>query len=73
MRLFTLLEVAAGESGLDFSAFLDALKAAITPQQVLTVLSAVVAIGMTFYLMWLGVRKATGAFTAAVSRGRLKI
>lgn len=59
--------------GLDFSVLLDALTKAITPTQVLAVLAAVIGVGMTFFLMWLGVRKAVTAFTAAVSRGKLRI
>ncbi len=73
MRLFTLLEVATGASDMDFSILIDALKISITPQQVLVVLASVIGVGMGFFLMWLGSRKATGAFTAAVSHGKIKI
>ena len=60
-------------SSIDFSAYITALTGSITVTQVLTVLAAVVGVGMTFFLMWLGVRKATRAFTVAVSTGRIRI
>lgn len=58
---------------IDFSGYISALTASITVAQVLTVLAAVVGVGMTFFLMWLGVRKATRGFTTAVSTGRIRI
>ena len=58
---------------IDFSAFITALTGSITPAQVLTVLASVVGVGMAFFLMWLGVRKATRAFTSAVASGRIRI
>lgn len=58
---------------IDFTGYIAALKASITVAQVLTVLAAVVGVGMTFFLMWLGVRKATRGFTTAVSTGRIRI
>lgn len=60
-------------ASIDFSSFLNALTSSITPAQVLTVLAAVIGVGMAFFLMWLGVRKATKAFTSAVSTGRIRI
>lgn len=60
-------------STIDFSGYISALTASITVAQVLTVLAAVVGVGMTFFLMWLGVRKATRGFTTAVSTGRIRI
>lgn len=60
-------------STIDFSAFITALTASITVTQVLTVLASVVGVGMTFFLMWLGVRKATRAFTSAVASGRIRL
>lgn len=60
-------------ASIDFSSFISALTASITPAQVLTVLAAVIGVGMAFFLMWLGVRKATKAFTSAVSTGRIRI
>lgn len=60
-------------SSIDFSGFLTALTGSITTAQVLTVLASVVGVGMAFFLMWLGVRKATRAFTSAVANGRIRI
>ena len=62
-----------GTSTIDFSAFITALTGSITPAQVLTVLASVVGVGMAFFLMWLGVRKATRAFTSAVATGKIRI
>lgn len=58
---------------IDFSGYISALTGAITTAQVLTVLASVVGVGMAFFLMWLGVRKATRAFTSAVASGRIRI
>lgn len=60
-------------NAVDFSGLLSALTGSITPAQVLAVLASVVGVGMAFFLMWLGVRKAVRAFTSAVSRGSLNI
>lgn len=60
-------------STIDFSGYITALTGSITVAQVLTVLSSVVGVGMIFFLMWLGVRKATRGFTTAVSTGRIRI
>lgn len=66
--------IAEGEvSAIDFSAFISALTGSISVTQVLTVLASVVGVGMTFFLMWLGVKKATRSFTTAVSTGRIRI
>lgn len=70
MKLFLLGEVAPT---VDFSGFITALTGAITPAQVLAVLASVVGVGIVFFLMWLGVRKAVTGFTSAVSKGKLKI
>lgn len=60
-------------NAIDFSAYITALTSSITVAQVLTVLASVVGVGMIFFLMWLGVRKATRGFTTAVSTGRIRI
>lgn len=62
-----------GAASIDFSAFITALTGSITAAQVLTVLASVVGVGMTFFLMWLGVKKAVRSFTTAVSTGRIRI
>lgn len=58
---------------IDFTGFITALTSSITVAEVLTVLASVVGVGMTFFLMWLGVRKATRAFTSAVASGRIRL
>lgn len=60
-------------SSIDFSGYITALTGTISVAQVLAVLSSVVGVGMAFFLMWLGVRKATRSFTTAVSTGRIHI
>lgn len=58
---------------IDFQSFITALTGSITPAEVLTVLGSVIGVGMAFFLMWLGVRKATRAFTSAVASGKIRI
>ncbi len=70
-RLFQVGETTAGS--VDFTVLLDALKNSITPAQVLGVLAAVIGVGMVFFLMWLGVRKAITAFTSSLAKGKLRI
>lgn len=62
-----------GSTAIDFAGYITALTESITVAQVLTVLASVVGVGMSFFLMWLGVRKATRGFTTAVSTGRIRI
>lgn len=73
MSLFQIGDGAAAVSSIDFTSYITALTGSITPAQVLTVLAAVVGVGMAFFLMWLGVRKATKGFTTAVSTGRIRV
>lgn len=67
------MDGAVAASSIDFSGYITALTGTITVTQVLAVLSSVVGVGMIFFLMWLGVRKATRGFTTAVSTGRIRI
>ena len=60
-------------AAIDFTEFIAALTGSITTTQVLTVLASVVGVGMGFFLMWLGVRKAVNAFTSAVASGRIRL
>lgn len=57
----------------DFSSFIAALTGSITVTEILAVLAQVVGIGMAFFLMWLGVRKAVRVFSAAVKSGKIRI
>lgn len=65
--------LAAEVASVDLSSFLTSLTGSITPAQVLTILGTVIGVGMSFFLMWLGVRKAVRAFTTAVQNGKIKI
>lgn len=56
----------------DFSGLITALQAAITPAQLLTILGTVIGVGMTFVLMWFGVRKIIKIFTNALENGKLR-
>lgn len=67
-RLFSL-----GAVEVDLSSFITALTGSITPTQILTVLSSIVGVGMAFFLMWLGIRKAVIAFISAVRSGRIRL
>ncbi len=62
-----------GATAIDFTAFITALTGSITVAQVLAVLASVVGVGMVFFLMWLGVRKAVRSFTSAVASGRIRL
>ena len=48
-----------------------ALVASITPAQTVTVLAAVISAGMTFVLMWFGVRKLIKIFKKALINGKI--
>lgn len=52
---------------------ITALTGSITPGDIVTVLAAVVGCGMTFVLVWFGARKLKTIFTAAVTKGKIKI
>lgn len=62
-----------GAVEVDLSSFITQLTGAITPTDILTVLGSVVGVGMAFFLMWLGIRKAIGAFSNAVKTGKIRL
>ena len=47
----------------------EALIKSITPSQIITVLASIVGVGMTFVLMWFGVRKLISIFKNSVLYG----
>lgn len=51
----------------------EALVASITPAQIVAVLAAMVGVGMTFVLMWFGVRKLISIFRKAVTKGKISV
>ena len=50
-----------------------ALVASITPTQIVTILAAMIGVGMSFVLMWFGVRKLISIFRKAVTRGKISV
>ena len=48
-----------------------ALVSSITPSQLITILAAIVGVGMTFVLMWFGARKLKQIFVSAVTKGKI--
>ena len=50
-----------------------ALVASITPGQIVSVLAAIIGVGMTFVLMWFGVRKLVSIFKKAVTKGKISV
>ena len=48
-----------------------ALTASITPAQIVAVLAGIIGVGMTFVLMWFGVRKLISIFRKAVTKGKI--
>lgn len=50
-----------------------ALVASITPGQIVTVLAGIIGVGMTFVLMWFGVRKLISIFKKAVTKGKISV
>lgn len=51
----------------------EALTASITPGQIVAVLAAIIGVGMTFVLMWFGVRKLISIFRKAVTKGKISV
>lgn len=49
------------------------LVGSITPAQIVTVLAAMIGVGMTFVLMWFGVRKLVSIFKKAVTKGKISV
>ena len=50
-----------------------ALTSSITPAQIVAVLAGIIGVGMTFVLMWFGVRKLISIFRKAVSKGKISV
>lgn len=51
----------------------NALTASITPAQIVAVLAGIIGVGMTFVLMWFGVRKLISIFRKAVTKGKISV
>lgn len=50
-----------------------ALTGSITPAQIVAVLAGMIGVGMTFVLMWFGVRKLISIFRKAVTKGKISV
>lgn len=48
-----------------------ALTSSITPAQIVAILASIVGVGMSFVLMWFGVRKLISIFKKAVTKGKI--
>lgn len=60
-----------GEStGLDFSGLISALTGAVSAQQIITYMAAIVAAGIGIYVAYVFGRKAVNAFARAIKGGR---
>lgn len=47
------------------------LVGSITPTQLVTILASMIGVGMTFVLMWFGIRKLISIFRTAVTSGHI--
>lgn len=63
----------AASNALDFSAISTALTTAVTPAQIITIIAGIIGVGMTFVLMWFGVRKLVSIFKKAVTKGKISV
>lgn len=60
-------------NALDFSAITTSLTTAVTPGQIITIIASIIGVGMTFVLMWFGVRKLVSIFRKAVTKGKISV
>lgn len=58
---------------LDFSPVITALTTAVTPTQIIALLTEIVAFGIPFVFMWFGIRKVFKIFRSAVMGGRITV
>ena len=72
-NMHALVAAVEGVESVDLTSFVTSLTGSITPTQILTILGSVVGVGMAFFLMWMGVRKAVSIFQNAVKSGKLKL
>lgn len=57
-------------TSLDFTGLINALTGAVTAQQIITYMAAIVAAGIGLYVAYVFGRKAVKAFTKAINGGR---
>lgn len=58
---------------LDFDPIVTALTTAVTPAQIIALLSKVIAFGIPFVFMWFGIRKVIKIFRSAVMGGSIVV
>lgn len=58
---------------IDFKPLQDAITTAVTPAQVLAILSSVIGVGMGFVLMWFGAKKIVRIFSRAFQNGKISL
>lgn len=58
---------------LDFSPVITSLTTAVTPAQIITLVSSIIAFGIPFVFMWFGMRKVIKIFRSAVMGGRITV
>lgn len=74
LALGSIAFASSGESAasnLDFSVVTNALTSAVTPADILTIISKVIVIGIPFVLAWFGFRFLWSKFRGAVTRGKM--
>ncbi len=60
-------------ASLDFSPVITALTTAVTPAQIISLVTQVIAFGIPFVFMWFGIRKLVKIFRSAVMGGRITV
>ncbi len=60
-------------AGLDFSPVITALTTAVTPAQIISLVTQIIAFGIPFVFMWFGIRKLVKIFRSAVMGGRITV
>lgn len=66
-------EVLTGMASLDFAPVITALTSAVTPAQIITLISGLIAFGIVYVFMWFGIRKIVKIFRSAVMGGRITV
>lgn len=61
------------EGAPDFSAIISAITKVISVEQILGVLTTVIAVAVAFVFFWWGARKVTRVVMSAFRRGRLSV
>lgn len=60
-------------ANLDFGPVISALTSAVTPAQIISLVTQIIAFGIPFVFMWFGIRKLVKIFRSAVMGGRITV